>query len=276
MELQQTSLYKQYIEQLGWTVLTLDGVNIFMKRIPFLGVLVKIQRPDPLPYLPKLIPFLKKYHAKRIIVEPTVDTDPALFQTYVKSLSKFFIIHNESFLPTKTILVDVTPEENKIFQKFTEAKRRAVRRATKLNITVKESDSIADLISIKTKSAGMFGGITTYGIDRLWKLLYPKQATILLGYHQSQMVGGILLLFHEHTAFYWIAGATKEGKKCFAPTLLVWEALKLAKKRKCRQFDFVGVYDQRSQKQFTSWKGFTKFKEGFGGYEVYYPINSSH
>jgi len=52
----------------------------------------------------------------------------------------------------------------------------------------------------------------------------------------------------------------------------VWEALKLSRKKGCTQFDFVGVFDERIQNQFQSWKGFTKFKKGFGGKEIYYPI----
>jgi len=58
----------------------------------------------------------------------------------------------------------------------------------------------------------------------------------------------------------------------FAPTLLVWEALKLAKNRGAKQFDFVGVWDERIPNKFHEWKGFTKFKEGFGGAAQYYPL----
>ena len=67
-------------------------------------------------------------------------------------------------------------------------------------------------------------------------------------------------------------GATKEGKKLFAPPLLVWEALKVSKQRKMKRFDFVGVWDERLPRGNDSWKGFTKFKEGFGGNQVHYPI----
>jgi lipid II:glycine glycyltransferase (peptidoglycan interpeptide bridge formation enzyme) len=313
MELQQSSPYKKYITQLHWTVLTLDGVNIFVKKIPFMGVIAKIQRPITLPYIPKLIPFLKKHQVSRIIVEPTMDTDQTIFHGYMHSLSKFFTIHAESFLPTKTIRVDLTVPEKMLFDTFTEAKRRAVRKAIKNLVGLQESHDIRDLIKIKSTSAGLFGGITTYGIDKLWKLLYPEHATILLAYSSSHLinsssrstylssrppsrdlkmpdssfakasvdrqvrhdtiVGGVLLIFYDHIAYYWIAGATKKGKKLFAPTLLVWEALKVSKQRGCKQFDFVGVFDERAPKQFTSWKGFTKFKEGFGGKELYYPIN---
>jgi len=276
VELQQSSLYKTYIEQLGWTVVSLDGVNIFIKKIPLLGFIAKIQRPHILPYIPKLIPVLRKYHVKKIIVEPTKETDPHEFQTYCVSVSKFISIHTEPFLPTKTIFVDITRPEEDIFQHMTEAKRRAVRKAIKNSVVIKESHSIHDMLAIKNTSAGLFGSITTYGIDKLWNIFYPEHATTLLAYHNTKLIGGILLLFYDGIAYYWIAGASKKGKKLFAPTLLVWEALKLSKKRNTKRFDFVGVFDERAPKQFSSWKGFTKFKEGFGGYNAYYPTYKSN
>lgn len=290
MELQQSPLYKKYIQALHWTVVTIDGVNIWIKKIPILGTLAKIQRPETLPYLPKLIPLLKSYHVRTVVAEGSIGQSQEEFMTWVDGLSKFFRISKETYLPTKTIFIDIAKPEKEIFKAFAEAKQRGVRRAQKHGVVIKESDNIRDLMYIKNKSAGMLGSMTTYGIDKLWNLFNPKHATILLAYQQCNnplrreasvtmkqcsLVGGILLLFWNNIAYYWIAGATKKGKKLFAPTLLVWEALKLSKKRGCQQFDFVGVLDERLPHQFKSWKGFTKFKEGFGGKEVYYPINST-
>jgi len=117
------------------------------------------------------------------------------------------------------------------------------------------------------------GFITTTGIDKLWPLFAPDHASIALAYDKNQMVvGGVLLLHWDNMSYYWIAGATKYGKKLFAPTLLVWEAIRQSKKFKSNWFDFVGVWDERLPREHTEWKGFTKFKEGFGGNTVYYPI----
>ena len=71
-------------------------------------------------------------------------------------------------------------------------------------------------------------------------------------------------------AYYWIAASTKQGDQNYAPSLLAWEALKLAKKKKCDFFDFEGVYDERFPKINRSWLGFTRFKQGFGGKEIYF------
>jgi lipid II:glycine glycyltransferase (peptidoglycan interpeptide bridge formation enzyme) len=273
MELQQSLLYQAYIKALHWNVVTIDGAAVFYRKIPFIGTLAKLQRPAHLPYLPKFIMELKKLGIRQISVEPRETTSQEVFSSYLYSLSKFFRILKTPFIPTKTIIIDLTLSEHDIFSRFTSAKRRAVRRAEKNDLRVVESHNINDLISIKSKAAGLFGGITTHGIDRLWKLVYPQYATILLAQiDHKKTIAGILLLFWNKTTYYWVAGATRKGKKLFAPTLLVWHALKVGKKKKCTQFDFIGVWDERKPHQFPEWKGFTKFKEGFGGKPLYYPI----
>ena len=271
MNLQQSSLYCQYIQALKWTVVTVDGVHMFVRRFPIIGGLAKIQRSHVLPDLKMLLPVLREHHVRTLAVEPEYTTDETLFRSWCQRASRHVRLNRTPFLPTKTIVIDLTPTEEKIFQKFSEAKRRAVRKAQKNNLQICRSANIQDLIHIKNKSTGLFGFITTSGIDKLWNIFAPKRAAILLAYSSSRVVGGLLLLFYDSVAYYWLAGATREGKKLVAPTLLVWEALKLSKQRGCKRFDFVGVWDERVPRKFSDWKGFTKFKEGFGGKPLYYP-----
>ena len=270
MELQQSPLYAKYIRSLGWTILTVDGAQMFYKKIPFTGGLLKIQRPRT---LPDITPIFKTYNIKTVAIEPHPKQDIQSYKRWCTKISKHCNVIRSSYQPTKTILVDVTPSEDDIFSRFTDAKRRAVRKAIKNSITVEESDDIKNLIKIKNKSSGFFGAITTFGMDRFWPIMAPRHARVLLAYTNThKIVGGILLIFWGKTAYYWIAGATHEGKKLFAPTLLVWEALKVSKKQRMKQFDFVGVWDERKADQHHDWLGFTKFKEGFGGKTFYYPL----
>ncbi len=271
MHLQQSSLYLQYIRALKWNIATIDGVHIFYKKFFLIGGIAKIQRPIKLPAVSKVIKLLNDVGIKKIAIEAEYTLDQKKFSAWCKQLRRHTKLIASPFIPTKTILIDLKASEEIIFQRFSEAKRRAVRRAAKNNVNIKESQNIRDLMAIKNKSGGFFGFIVTWGIDKLWPIFAPKNAAILLA-NDKDVVGGVLLLFWKRTAYYWIAGATKKGKKLFAPTLLVWEALKLSKQRGATNFDFVGVWDERLPHFGGTWKGFTKFKEGFGGKEVYYPI----
>ena len=228
MELQQSPLYARYVQTLHWRVVTIDGTNIFLRNIPFNGTFAKIQRPKKLPSLKKLIPILKTNGVSTVIAEAAAGQNPEQFHAWCNDLKKIVHITTIPYIPTKTILIDLKPSEEEIFHKFTEAKRRAVRRAQKNNVTIHESKNIDDLIKIKNKSAGFLGFLTTFGIKKLWPIFGQKNGAILLAQTAGgKTIGGVLLLFWENTAYYWIAGATHEGKKLFAPTLLVWEAIKI-------------------------------------------------
>lgn len=260
------------MKRLKWDVEAVDGSNIFLKRFPLLGTMAKIHRPEKLPAPTKLIPFLKTHRILRLVVEPVATISQSSFSSWCQRLPSWVRLNRSPFLPTKTLHIDLTRPEEEIFHAFTEAKRRAVRRSIKLGVAVGTSTDIDALIRVKNTSAGMFGFITTTGIGHLWEIFAPKHAAILLASAGGKPVGGILLLFWDRVAYYWIAAGTKKGKKLFAPTLLVWEALKLSKKRGARAFDFVGIWDERTPRQNREWKGFTKFKEGFGGKNLFYPL----
>ena len=278
MELQQSPPYARFVERLGWTVIRHKETNIFIRKFPIIGAFAKIQRVETLPAFDVLLPLLKKQRVRIVTIEPAQTVDTRTLTAWHTKLGSHFKLTKTPYLPTKTIIVDVTPEPEEIFRRFTEAKRRAVRRAIKNGVVCAESPDINAFIRLKNKSAGFLGSITTTGLRELWQVFAPQRATILFAYHTKEMdkpIAGILLVFWEDTAYYWIAAATKEGKKSFAPSLLVWEALKRAKNRGMKAFDFVGVWDDRHARQNREWLGFTKFKEGFGGKALYYPIASS-
>ncbi|MBI5018777.1 peptidoglycan bridge formation glycyltransferase FemA/FemB family protein [Candidatus Gottesmanbacteria bacterium] len=276
MEIQQSPLYAEYIRSLGWSVELLDGMYIFIRPFPFIGGLAKIQRTLTLPDKKKFTALLEKYHVKTIVIEPDSRVRQSDFSRWCRDMGKNFRINTDPYIPTKTIRVSLTGTEDEIFSRFTEAKQRAVRRAAKAGVTIRESSDVGTMIRLKNKSAGFMGFITTAGISKLWKILPAKNKTILLAYApDGKVIGSVFLIYCRRVAYYWIAGAVPKGKKLFAPTLLVWEAFKTAKKQSMHYFDFVGAWDERIPDKNTEWKGFTKFKEGFGGNPLYYPLPKS-
>ena len=296
LNIRQTSLYAQFMRRINWQVEKIDGVFIYVKKLPLIPAVIKIQRPNKLPSLKKLTLLAKKYKAKSIIIEPSPNLQPTTYNLQLL---------NDPYIHTKSFHVDLTVSEYEIFNRFSSAKRRSVRRAQNLGVKVEISDNIEAFIKLKNHTTGIFlGFLTTRGVTRpLWQTFAPKHAKVLLAYINShseqseessdqrerknenhasldsslsfgmtsQPIDSILLLYNDKTAYYWMEAATKEGKKHFAPTLLTWEAFKFAKKQGCTTFDFEGVYDERFPKRARDWQGFSKFKEGFGGIPVYYP-----
>ena len=263
INIRQSPLYTDFMRRIGWIVEEIDGVFIFIKKFPFLGAVAKIQRPNHLPSYNKLKQLMQKYHLRSISVEPNFN--------YQLSINNYQLSH-DPYIHTKTIHIDLTASETTVFNRFSSAKRRAVRRAQNLGVTVSIGDNLEDFIKLKNRAAGLFlGFMTTQGFTKpLWHTFAPQHARVLLAsLPQEKNIAGILLLFYEGIAYYWMAAANRRGKKYFAPSLCVWEALKFAKKENCT--DFEGVFDERFSKQSPQWKGFSKFKAGFGGKNIYYP-----
>ncbi len=273
MEIQQSKPYADFITSLGWRVITRSRQYYYLKRLPLVGALLKVQRVTKLPDLTSFLALLKTERVTRLAVEPDARIPMEELNAWIRKIPGHIAVSHDPFLPTKTNRIDVRHDEQSLFHALSEAKRRAVRRALKNHIRVIVGKDIRSLIRVKNASAGFLGCITTYGLDKLWAQFPPDHKDTLLAYTaRDTVVAGILLLYWQNTAYYWVAGATREGKHLFAPTLLVWEAIKCAKKRGATQLDFVGVWDERMPNQNHQWKGFTKFKEGFGGKDMYYPF----
>lgn len=272
MEIHQASFYADYIRRLGWVVERIGTTYVYIKPFPIIGGIMKIQRFMTLPDPEKTTRLIAQYRIRNLAAEPDGNISRADYDQWCSIMKTRVRLNTDAFLPTKTIRIDLKPHEQTIFSRFSEAKRRGVRRAVKHGIAISVTDDIRTFLSVKNSSAGFLGWITTHGQDKLWESAAPDHADILIARTPSGTpVGSVLLLYFRKLAYYWVAGATKEGKSLFAPTLLVWEAVKQAKRRDMLSFDFTGVWDERLPDRNHEWKGFTRFKEGFGGDVLYYP-----
>ncbi len=273
-DIRQSPQFANFMKALNWKVEKIGAVNVFLKKFPFLGFFAKISRPPETLTSGEILNFIKKQRIFRLKVSPDVlITDKNYNLIRKKFLKNGFKIENSPFTPTTDIFIDLTKKEEEIFDEFQPSKRRGVRRAIKNGVIVKESSSYEDFIKIRKKQYAPMGFLLVNEMKKLWENFYPENASLLLAYKSQKPVAGILLLFYEKIAYYWYASALAQGKKLFAPTLLVWEALKLSQKRGCKTFHFEGIYDGRFPKAASSWRGFTKFKEGFGGEKVIYMEN---
>ncbi len=269
-DVRQSPQFKEFMEDLGWKTILLNKTIIYLKKFPLMGYFAKIPRPDNLTFFSKLLNLRKKMKIFKINIAPNILFSDSDYDSQKQSLIRSGLSVNLfPFNPTTTIRIDLDNSITNIFQSFDEAKRRAVRRALKNGVTVRESDDFDTFIRIRKKQYFPFGLLLSKEMKMLWKNFYPENASLLLAYSQEHKpVAGILLLYYEKMAYYWFASSLKDGKRLFAPTLLVYEALKLAKKKNNRIFDFEGICDKRFPEASKSWKGFTKFKEGFGGQEI--------
>lgn len=275
-DIRQSPYFCAFMEDLGWQVELLGKKHyVFLRKFPLLGYFAKSPRPQAPYEIDKICAWIKKRHIFRFHIAPHITKQQKNFRSIRKEfLAHGFRINQSPFNPTTTIYIDLQGSESDIFSRFSSAKRRGVRRAQKHGVIVTPSTDIDAFIHIRAQQYAPFGFLVKKETRLLWNHFAPHHGMLLLAHHEdTPACAGIFLLFYQKKAYYWFASATADGKKYFAPTLLVWEALRFAKKHGCTVFDFEGIYDDRFPKAAKTWKGFTKFKEGFGGETVQFLEN---
>jgi len=93
-----------------------------------------------------------------------------------------------------------------------------------------------------------------------------NEALLLFAKYKGKIISGILIDFVGPMAIYHHAASDNAYRNIPANYLLLWEAIKEAKKRKKTFFNLFGIAP--SDNKHHPWSGFTMFKMGFGGERV--------
>ncbi len=290
-EVRQSALFARFMRDLGWEIEKINNHFIYMRKFPIFGYFAKLPRLNPPFPFKELESLCNKRRIFQLKISPFVQTADNNYSKYKQQLLDYgYAIDMSPFNPTITIQIDLTYDKQQIFDSFSEAKRRGIRRAIKNGVRIEVTNDIEAFIEIRKAQYRPVGFLVASEMRKLWKNFHPRNSALLLAYTTIQNqplfhiqaiasichkkpIAGILLLIYDKVAYYWYASALPIGKKLFAPTLLVWEAIKTAKSRGCKILDFEGIYDERFPEAARNWKGFTKFKEGFEGKKIVYMEN---
>ena len=167
--------------------------------------------------------------------------------------------------------LDLTPSEDELLAHMRKTTRYLIRQAQKnTNITIEKSNS-ADHIEIYQKlnkevaKRQNFVPFSDSYIKNEFEIFAKDgQALWLFGKYRGELAAGALIIFWSGIGFYHQAASLSKYAKFSIPYLLQWEAIKEAKSRGCRLYDFWGYVDTKYQRNHP-WAGPTLFKMGFGG-----------
>ncbi|MGD8744589.1 MAG: peptidoglycan bridge formation glycyltransferase FemA/FemB family protein [Candidatus Woesebacteria bacterium] len=263
-ELRQTEEYARYMELIGWRAGKISSVFWYSKRIPLLGSFVKIQRPKALLEADDIAEIVSETRSFAVVIEPLTEKH----LTHYENIG-FKKIKSPS-LPSKTLLFNLKKSEKKLLSDMHHKTRYNSRLAVRRGVEVKKTDDIKRFADFWHKCARGRGMLLSMKkeITAIHEA-FGEGSELLFAFKKDKLLAGVMILSTKHRAHYMFAASTRYGNKQFAPTLLVWEAMKRSKKRGLDEFDFEGIYDKRFP--IKSWKGFTRFKKGFGGKSVEYP-----
>ena len=271
-DLRQSDSWAEYICRLGWLVENLGKAKIFVRKIPLVGSVAKIQRPSIIPPIGEIDKIARKHRALFVKLEPNVETGHA---PSLPTAGKQFEADNWSLSSTRTIHLDLSQNEEEIFAKFSKDARYSIRKARRSGVEARSLELEAGNLETFYNLLKETGKRKKFWVAPFKDLqakaeAFRDKSALILAYHNSKLVAGALILFYDRVAYYHHAASNLEGRKLLAPYLVVWEAIKLSKERGCQTLDLEGIYDPR----YKIYKRFRKigiFKKKFGGREIEYP-----
>lgn len=268
-DIRQSKNYADYLRSQKWIVERIDNTNYFIKRLPLIGSVLKLQRPNKIDF--ETIKKLEnKYRVFKTIIEPN----------NYKEIDKLHInkyrISSSPFLPSATLFLNLKQPISSITANFKKDCRYAIKKGREVSIKeYSKPDEIEKFYVAWKNSVPSMRYVPSVRNLISLKKSFPQSHSLLVASHNkfSRIIGGALFTLVSHSnqtiSNYMYAFADKEGRSSLSPYSLLYYGILWAKSNGADTFDFEGVYDQRFP--FPAWKGFTHFKKSFGGKESLYP-----
>jgi len=167
--------------------------------------------------------------------------------------------------------LDINPSEEELLMNMRKTTRYLIRQAMKNpDIVVEKSEDLRDpkfyqKLNEEVAIRQRFVPFSAEYIKKEFEVFSgDKEALWLFGKYKGEIAAGALVIFWQGIGFYHQAASLGRFAKLSVPYLLQWEAIKEAKKRGCKLYDFWGYVDPK-KKTGHPWAGPTLFKMGFGG-----------
>ncbi len=181
--------------------------------------------------------------------------------------------------PKTTLVINLRKDEKEILEAMEHDTRYSIRTAEKRGVTVEFASG-----NDKEKSFEIFWQIfmetnRRHGLKTYPKLYYEEVAMldgstsltikgkcsskIAIARTEGEAISAAMFIYFGERVFYLFAGSRAGYGKFNAPTYLLWQAIREAKKTGYRYFDFWGISHENK-----NWAKITAFKKSFGGEEI--------
>jgi lipid II:glycine glycyltransferase (peptidoglycan interpeptide bridge formation enzyme) len=179
--------------------------------------------------------------------------------------------------PPRTILIDLTADEEAMLARMNQGTRRKIRQSAKNGVRVYEAareDVPKFTAMMQTTGARNEFGVHEPGYYALaYDLFVPQgEAALLMAEHEGDPLAGVMVFAQGDTAWY-LYGASSDAKRNLMGAYgAQWGAVLWAKRRGCKVYDMWGIPDAHEatlEAEFEArsdglW-GVYGFKRGWGG-----------
>lgn len=167
--------------------------------------------------------------------------------------------------------LDITLPEDELLANMRKTTRYLIRQTLKnADLVINRSTDIAHvkLFSQLHEEVSKRQHFVPFSIEYLEKefqtFLKDEQVLLFFAKYRGEIVAASFIIFWSGIGFYHHAVSLPQFTKLSAPYRLQWEAIREARERGCKLYDFWGFIDPKKQPSHP-WAGSTLFKMGFGG-----------
>jgi lipid II:glycine glycyltransferase (peptidoglycan interpeptide bridge formation enzyme) len=177
----------------------------------------------------------------------------------------------KSIQPKENWVVGLEGSEGELLTTMKPKHRYNLNLAQKKGVTVREAtkDDFLKVWVLLMETAGR-AGIRLHPQNyylQMWETLGTNHLKVFIAEFEGQPLSCAIVSLFGHTATYLHGGSSDKNKQLMAPYLMHWEAMKTAKRLGYMNYDMGGYSSDPSHE----WAGISRFKKGFGGFEVRYP-----
>lgn len=194
-------------------------------------------------------------------------------QIYLARPSNYidFILYQHGFRYRKREVSSVVPLDvpaDRVLELFSAESRRAVRRAQKLGVEIKESEDFATFYEILQKNLRLRHNVQpTHALEELLQLrhMFPERIRFFAAYAENAMIAGIVMFAcNPRVALAFYISHREDYQRRRGVNLLFYEVFQWCIKQGFKFLDF-GIFTVNMQ---PNW-GLGRFKESFGAQGVF-------
>lgn len=164
-----------------------------------------------------------------------------------------------------TFILDLTKSEDQLLAAMHPKTRYNIRIAQKHGVVIAEDNSAFETylkLNQETHQRQKFYAHNEIYHRRMWEALSPDIAKLFTATYQHKILAAWIIFVWRDTIYYPYGASSREYSDVMAPTLLLWEIARWAKKKGYKKFDLWGALGPNPDPK-DPWFGFHRFKSGF-------------
>jgi peptidoglycan pentaglycine glycine transferase (the first glycine) len=275
----QTTAWGELKAAFGWRVVRIiageTGAQILLRRV-LPGITIAYLAKGPVgENLDELWPKVDELCRGNRVIFLKVEPDQWIGTDNINHTPPGFQTSRHTIQPPRTLLVDLSGDEDAILGRMKQKTRYNIKLAQKKGVIVRPTSDIEGFHRLMQITGGrdQFGVHSRVYYQQAYALFHARNSCeLLLAEYENEPLAA-LMVFAQGERSWYLYGASSNAHRDRMPTyMLQWEAMRWARERGCDEYDLWGVPDADEttlETQFMSrsdglW-GVYRNKRGFGG-----------